>query len=549
MNRFFVFVILMAVSAIPVFSQNEISCNMKYGDHIYQWAADLDSVPSRNADNQRRAFLWIPSNCKQVRGIVVSGHNMLEEGILEDSLFRAEMGNLDFAELWVTPDFADGGVFDVRQGAEKSFLEAVNKLADLSGYDEIKFAPVVYLSHSAQASNPWNFGAWNPERTLAMISYHGDSPRSVYLCCNHFNPDWGIRNIDGIPGLLCVGSHEFSEFRIVDSFRFMRQYPKSLISFLCNAGRGHSDFSEEDLRYVIRFIQKAVEYRMPKVWNGENLMALKKLNRSDGWAADRWHKDSIPASLTNNYNSYNGPQNTCFWYFDEEMARWTESIYTRERKKKSQYLTMMQNGKILKPGEPLAFITDGTNLTVHAKAVFTDSTYTKLSEEHTIEPVWIKRVCGPVQIVNDTTFLMKFYRPGTSHSRVRDIVMFAFAESDMFYGHVVCPISWKMESRLKEGKAQKIKFPKINNISVGTPYIKLKATADSGLPVQYYVQNGPAIVDGDRLIFTSVPPKSKYPLEITVVAFQYGSMIEPKIQTADAVKQSFHIVDHITRYQ
>lgn len=513
----------------------------RYGDHVYQWVVDLDSVPSNNTSHQRKAFLWIPPHCKQVKGIIVSGHNMIEEGILEDSLFRTEMSKLDFAELWVTPDFADGGVFDVSKGAEKGFLEAVNKLADISGYDEVRFAPVVYLSHSAQASNPWNFGAWNPERTLAMISYHGDSPRSSYLCCNHFNPDWGDRNIDGIPGLICVGSKEFNEFRIEDSFRFMRQYPNSLISFLCNAGRGHIDFSEEDLRYLIRFIQKAAQYRMPEVWDGKNLMNLKKLSRSDGWAADRWHKDAKPASVTNLYNSYHGPKDSCYWYFDEEMARWTESIYTRERGKKLQYLTMMQNGKILKPGEPLNFVTDGKNMIVCAKTVFTDSCYTRLSGKHTIEPVWVKRICGPAQILNDSTFSLKFYRPGPSLGDMGGILMFAFAESDMSYGHVGCPISWNIRW-LTEGEKQYIKFPKVNNVKLGTPYIKLLATSDSGLPVQYYIQNGPAVVDGNNLIFTDVPEKAKLPIEVTVVAYQYGSMVNPKIQTASPVKQSFYIL-------
>ena len=28
------------------------------------------------------------------------------------------------------------------------------------------------------ATFPWNFAAWNPERTLAIISYHGDAPRT-----------------------------------------------------------------------------------------------------------------------------------------------------------------------------------------------------------------------------------------------------------------------------------------------------------------------------------------------------------------------------------
>ncbi|MDR2920465.1 MAG: hypothetical protein LBV72_14025 [Tannerella sp.] len=508
---------------------------------IYQWETDLNSIPGDDENNQRRAFLWIPSSCKQLKGLVVSGHNQIEEGILEDPLFRQAMAELNFGQIWVTPGLDPAGIFDVKTGAQDLFDETIQELAEISGYEEIKYAPIVYLSHSAQASQPWNFGAWNPERTLAMISFHGDSPRSTYLCCNHFNPDWEDRNIDGIPGLICIGSGEWNEFRVEDSFKFMRQYPGSIISLLCNDGRGHSDFSQEDLRYLIAFIRKSVLYRMPEEWDGKSLMPLKKLRREDGWLADRWRRNTQPTARTDTYQGYDGNKDSAYWYFDEEMARWTESIYTRERNKKRQYITMMQDGRILKPNEQLTFFTDGKNMDVRAKAVLTDSTYSRLSGNHSIEPIMIKRYCGPVEIINDTTFRLSFYRPGTSYSRVSAIGMFAFSESDMFYGHTVCPVSWRMASALTDGEVQKIKFPAIPDIKAGTLSVRLKATSDKKLPVQYYVQSGPAYINGDELILTDIPPKAKFPLKVTVVAWQYGSMTEPKIQTAKPIGQSFLI--------
>ncbi|MDR2913831.1 MAG: hypothetical protein LBV74_03200 [Tannerella sp.] len=518
--------------------------DINYSEYrIYQWETDLKSMPGDDENNPRRAFLWIPSSCKQLRGLIVSGHNQIEEGILEDPLFRQAMSELNFGQIWVTPGLDPAGVFDVKAGAQDLFDETIRELAEISGYEEIKYAPVVYLSHSAQASQPWNFGAWNPERTLAMISFHGDSPRSTYLCCNHFNPDWENRNIDGIPGLICIGSGEWNEFRVEDSFKFMRQYPGSVISLLCNDGRGHSDFSQDDLRYLIAFIRKSVQYRMPEEWDGKSLMPLKKLCREDGWLADRWRKNAQPVAGTNAYRGYGGNRDSAYWYFDEEMARWTESIYTRERNKKKQYITMMQNGRILKPDEQLLFLTDGKNRNIHAKAVFTDSTYSRLSDSHSIEPVMIKRYCGPVEVINDTTFRLSFYRPGVSHKRVSGIGMFAFSESDLFYGHAVCPISWRMAPTLTEGEVQKIKFPVIPDIKAGIYSVRLKATSDRKLPVQYYVRSGPAYIDGDELILTEIPPNAKYPLKVTVVAWQYGSMLEPKVQTAESVERSFFIYE------
>ncbi|MDR3217652.1 MAG: hypothetical protein LBU22_01510 [Dysgonamonadaceae bacterium] len=205
-----------AVLGFPIAAQNTAELEV---NRIYQWDVDLDSVPSKDVNNHRRAFLWVPPSCKQLQGLIFCGHNMIEEGILEDPLFRDEMEKLGFGEIWVTPDIDACGMFDASCGAQASFNEAVNKLTEVSGYEEVRYAPVVFLSHSAQASEPWNFGAWNPERTLAMISFHGDSPRSTYLCCNHFNPDWDNRNIDGIPGLICIGSQEWNEFRVENTKR------------------------------------------------------------------------------------------------------------------------------------------------------------------------------------------------------------------------------------------------------------------------------------------------------------------------------------------
>jgi len=61
------------------------------------------------------------------------------------------------------------------------------------------------------------------------------------------------------------------------------------------------------------------------------------------------------------------------------------------------------------------------------------------------------------------------------------------------------------------------------------------------MPVYYYVQEGPAEIKENKLIFTPIPLRAKYPVKVTVVAWQYGRSTEPKIQTAEPVSQSFYI--------
>ena len=70
---------------------------------IWQWSVAVDSVVSGETKNHPQAYLWIPENCKQVKGLVFAQHNMVEEGMLEHPIFRKTMTGLGFAEVWVTP--------------------------------------------------------------------------------------------------------------------------------------------------------------------------------------------------------------------------------------------------------------------------------------------------------------------------------------------------------------------------------------------------------------------------------------------------------------
>ena len=52
---------------------------------------------------------------------------------------------------------------------------------------------------------------------------------------------------------------------------------------------------------------------------------------------------------------------------------------------------------------------------------------------------------------------------------------------------------------------------------------------------------GPAEIEGDTLQFTAIPPRAKFPVKVTVGAYQFGRPAEPKIQSAEPVFQEFLI--------
>ena len=93
--------------------------------------------------------------------------------------------------------------------------------------------------------------------------------------------------------------------------------------------------------------------------------------------------------------------------------------------------------------------------------------------------------------------------------------------------------------RNDEGEEQTIDFIQPADVEAGTSVVMLNATSTSGLPVSFYVESGPAYVDGNKLHLTAVPPHSKFPVKISVTAWQYG--IKGKIRTAEPVTRSFYL--------
>jgi hypothetical protein len=59
--------------------------------------------------------------------------------------------------------------------------------------------------------------------------------------------------------------------------------------------------------------------------------------------------------------------------------------------------------------------------------------------------------------------------------------------------------------------------------------------------VQYYVAYGPACIEDGRLKITDVPMRATFPIDVKVVAWQFGSGIEPKVKTAKPVEQIIQI--------
>jgi hypothetical protein len=516
----------------------------------WQW-----SVPAGDS----RAYLWIPSNCQRVRAVVVANHNMIEQGILEHPTMRKTLAELGIAEMWVVP-YLDIP-FDFNTGAGERFERIINALADESGYGELRFAPVVPLGHSACATYPWNFAAWNPGRTLAVLSVHGDAPQTDKTGYGRPNVNWGERNIDGVPGLMVMGEYEWGEERLTPAFKFMEEQPGVPLAFLGDAGHGHFDYSDQLVSFLAMFIRKAAAARLPAEAPLDKPVVLRPVEPKDGWRVDRWRKDQPPGAPAAPYAKYAGDPKQAFWCFDQEMARATEAYYAVTRGKKPQLLSVTSDEMPVEKGcgEPVnpRFIPAEDGVTFRLKTAFINTVpenngkatfWTRLPASSPLGhaagggAIKLSRTVGPfVQIAPDTFV----YRPGraeyTANGRNQDMWIVASHPGDEQYKSVVQQ-AMVYAAPKKDGKPQMITFPAIAEQPYGTKSIKLNATSDAGAPVSYYVREGCAEVEDNTLRFTAIPPRARYPVTVTVVAWQFGRSTEPKLQTAERVERSFHIL-------
>ena len=528
----------------------------------WQWSVEVDAITIGRSQEHPRAFLWIPPACKYVHAVVFAQNNMIEEGILQHPDFRKMLSQLGVAEILVAPTFDTWQSATNNDTANERFNGLLKQLAEESGYKELEFAPVIPMGHSAMASFPWNFAVWNPQRTLAVLSVHGDAPQTALTGNGRPNLDWGDRNIDGIPGLMVMGEYEWSVDRLTPAVVFHAKHPDAPIAVVCDSGHGHFDYSDELVHFLSIFIRKAVEQRLPAGALSNGPIALKPVSARDGWLMDCYHKGERPRAKAAPFAKYTGDRNEAFWCFDGQMARAAEN-FNPQYGKQPQLVGFVQDGKIVgqtpntHPQVFLKLPPLGDDLTFKLTGTFLDSVPSgtrpamwtgltngaPLSHANDGVPVKLSRISGPVEQLAPDTFAIRFNRLSIdADRRTGDIWLLASHPGDAEYKSAVQQGLLQIPFALKEGRAQQITFTGIPDQKAGIKFLKLSATSDAGAPVYFYMREGPAEINGDTLVLTKIPPRAKYPIRVTVVAWQYGRTIKPKLQSAKPVLQTFYIV-------
>lgn len=342
------------------------------------WVSASDIFDYSLGEEGCRAYIRLPRVQTDVRAILYCHQNMTEEVLFRSERFKSRMDSLGVAMAFVQRGSQN---WDTGSGCQERFDSIIAAFAAGTGHAEIMTAPIIPFGHSAQATFPWNFAAWNPDRTLCIISYHGDAPRTNLCGYGRENVEWGrTRNIDFIPGLMIEGEYEWWEARVRPALSFRMMYPDSRISFLCDAGKGHFDLCEPTQDYIARFIAKSLADPRPE----------------GGTYYSRWSADGAESD---------DPHDK-FWYHDEEMAALTHARYRADRGKKMQYVSAMIDGELLeyRADSHIKLNAAVKDSVFTVTPVFVDESRATLSAGHAAVTPRVTLISGPAEQIGEYTF-------------------------------------------------------------------------------------------------------------------------------------------------
>jgi len=539
---------------------------MKLDTSVWQWSISMAGTCNPENHLPSTAFLYIPPRTKHLRGVVVGQYNMLERPIMEHPKFREYMQKLDYGEIWIAPSPFSGkqfnGQFDYLDPEHTQAIDRMFKdLATVSGYNELANIPFVGLGHSAMAGFGYQLAAWKPERAIAGISFDGSAPGVTYNFEYGKEPildDKALTRLEGIPFLFRSGGVGGTpNLRAIVSRKF---HPALAITVIMDPGSSHFDINDNIIDYMGRYLEKADRARRV------GTMPLKKVDTKQGWFVDYWRYNdppSVKAAPIGSFQARKGRYgDEANWVFDAEHAQFHEAHEALYRGKKVQLLGYVQQGKVLPDLKDHfqihpKFIPEKDGQSFKIKATFIDVvtagrapgwTGKKAGEkiEHGNDPqnIHIYPDCGSVVRIDDETMALRFDRFGfTSSRRTGEFSMIAIHPGDSVYRRCVLQSTANAPVFNTNGIRQYIDFPAIPNVKVGTASIKLAAKCNTGMPVEYIVVHGPAYLCDNELFFTPIPVGARYPVDVEVIAYQYGTANAPQVRSAQPVTRRFQILE------
>lgn len=279
--------------------------------------------------------LWIPSNARQLRGLIVAEKTLLEHRLVTSSIIRKTAAEEGLGILYFEPGPNPFFPYGEHGDCDRRFLRGLDELAKKSRHSELRRVPWLTIGHSTGGIFCRNLAYWQPDRVLGVIHiksgnmHHGvhypgrDSLMGVpFIAINgefeEYGPEGGIRKEYGLQTQWVMIRKQMLARR--------RQAPEHLMSLVVHAGGDHTNWSDDLTRLCALFIRKSCKYRLPQEpVGGSKPIKCQMIGVKSGWLTDSDLKDPKHDSAA--HAQYTGDTGLAFWHFDEEMARAVRSYH------------------------------------------------------------------------------------------------------------------------------------------------------------------------------------------------------------------------------
>ena len=340
-------------------------------------------------------------------------------------------------------------------------------------------------------------------------------------------------------------------------------YPRNdFAGSIVDLSEGHFNVLPRANRVIAQFIDKACAARLPDVYPTDPAVipTLKPLSLTNGWLVDantQLNKDTIKYHKPAPYNQYTGPKKNSLWYLDQDIATTCEQLAVTEYNKKVEQFTILKlDGTVdtlfesvycyhSKDGykyvdslgkmqlTPYSFTAPWPIDTAYLNTKDSLKVPMKLSSNIILPgvtslpvtnlPYHAKTGGCTFKHLGNLLFKLRFYRYSQSAGGYTQNMVSIYKEGNDSVAQSLRNVRIdRTQSSFLGFKQQFITFPNTNDIDASTRFVTLKATANSGLPVEYFVRSGPGVVVGNQLQITEVPQGIAYPIGIVVGAYQIG---------------------------
>mgnify|MGYP002134123000 CR=1 FL=1 len=531
-----------------------VSTSRSPENQVFQFTATGTFTPgakpgmaSRTAD----AYLWVPEQCQRVRGVLILAQNVPEHWLAGHPAIRSACADNGLAILYACRSFLMLDTYKNYPWQERNrehgkfVQQLLDDLAKVSGYGEVATAPWFPMGESMALMVPNALTSAYPDRCIAGIQIKDGvwrelrSPAVPVLVSCGTGKEWDLPKHDIFSIWKEQASWDLREHCAKRAA--MPSWPGSLV---IEAGSAHFSCSEKMAEIYARYIRAACKARLAD----DGGPALKPVHLEDGYLAGLPVPGSKPLKPVR-YGECPPDRRNLPWYFDEAAARAAFEMADVNWNASPQLPVFADAAGNPVPFNargitgPLPWTTAEDGITFELGSAFLEKLPDRFigagkSIGHVQDKPILEWLCGPFIPLGGNRFQFAMDRTWNK----TDCYVRVWHPGDANYRLSTNPGRLNFDPN-RQGKPQKISFPEIPDQKAGTKEVKLEATSDSGMTVRFFVRSGPAIVRGDRLVFTPIPPRSKMPLAVNVVAWQWGRSSGPRIQTAEPVERTFRIIN------